>query len=255
MNRNAFAFNTLSYDPCNKYTSLNQPWRGTNETGGWITDSDFNWNGWYRLLYDGMSVRMPESCVDESRCGTDTTLSTPIRVKACPGNYYVYEFVKPNTYAAAYCADVNTITPNSTLAGDAASSINTVVLRVPSYDPCYNYTALDQPWRGTNEIGGFRSDESFDGNGWYRLLYRGRSVRMPESCVNPSRCGTYFTLWLNGSHPQIEDGIVTRGVCGRRESDCCYFRFTPIRVKACPGNYYVYEFVPPSIRHSAYCAG
>ncbi|KAL7845283.1 hypothetical protein AOLI_G00234750 [Acnodon oligacanthus] len=420
----AVAFNTLSYDPCSKYTSLNQPWRGTNETGGWITDSDFNWNGWYRLLYDGMSVRMPESCVDESRCGTDTTLwlngshpqmedgivtrgvcgikkgdccyyrSTPIRVKACPGNYYVYEFVKPNTYAAAYCADVNTITPNSTLAGDAASGINTadspknvsfdpcnvysvldnewrrmassfvtsyrgfddtlvewsgwyrlylqgqsaqipesdfcasfvicggytplflgashplledgivtreiygsygfrlscrsqrsnpiqvkacpgnyyvyklvqpavslplptycaVVLSIPSYDPCYNYTALDQPWRGTNEIGGFRSDESFDGNGWYRLLYRGRSVRMPESCVNPSRCGTYFTLWLNGSHPQIEDGIVTRGVCGRRESDCCYFRFTPIRVKACPGNYYVYEFVPPSIRHSAYCA-
>uniref|UniRef100_A0AAR2JYE2 UMOD/GP2/OIT3-like D8C domain-containing protein n=1 Tax=Pygocentrus nattereri TaxID=42514 RepID=A0AAR2JYE2_PYGNA len=114
-------------------------------------------------------------------------------------------------------------------------------------DPCNNYTALDQPWRGTNETGLSICDRDFNWNGWYRL------VRMPESCVDESRCGTYTTLWLNGSHPQTGDGIVTRGVCGRSGSDCCYYRFIPIRVKACPGNYYVYEFVRPTICTAAYC--
>ncbi|XP_036412960.1 adhesion G protein-coupled receptor E3-like [Colossoma macropomum] len=102
--------------------------------------------------------------------------------------------------------------------------------------------------------GGSSCDSNTKWTGWYRLLYNGMSVRMPDSCVNRSRCGTYYTLWLNGSHPQIEDGIVTRGVCGNSGSDCCYYRSIPIRVKACPGNYYVYEFVRPVNCNSAYCA-
>ena len=131
----------------------------------------------------------------------------------------------------------------------------TAVFNTPSYDPCNNYTSLDQPWRGTNETGGFNSDSNVVWSGWYRLYYNGRSVRMPESCVSRSRCGSDVTLWLNGSHPRIEDGLVTRQVCGRLESDCCYYRSTPIRVKACPGNYYVYEFVRPKYFFAAYCAG
>ncbi|KAI4885663.1 hypothetical protein NFI96_007493, partial [Prochilodus magdalenae] len=294
----AAVFNTPSYDPCNNYTVLNQPWRGTNETGLWICDRDFNWTGWYRLLYYGMNIRMPESCVNSSRCGTDITLwlngvhpqiedgvvtrgvcgrsesdccyysSSPIRVKACPGNYYVYEFVKPATCNSSYCADVDTITPNTnptSASGDAASSVNTsrcsVVLSILTsqnfkyqcYDPCNNYTILDQPWRGTNETRLWICDRDFSWTGWYRLLYYGMNIRMPESCVDEYRCGTDITLWLNGVHPQIKDGIVTRGVCGRSESDCCYYRSTPIRVKACPGNYYVYEFVKPTTC-GAYCA-
>ncbi|XP_036413138.1 uncharacterized protein LOC118797947 [Colossoma macropomum] len=328
---------TTSNDPCNKYTPLDQPWRATNTTGLNICDNYFNWNGWYRLLYYGMSVRMPDSYVNQSRCANtpkntmsnpcifyrilkhdwrktdslyfsyfdDTLLewsgwyrlylqgknaqipefkwcwssmtcggytalflkgshprpkngivtreifgyhgsvkdpsqcnsyrSNPIQVKACPGNYYVYRLVKPpvSIPLPTYCA---------------------VTLDAPSYDPCNNYTSLDQPWRGANETGGYNSDRNFNWTGWYRLLYKGKSVRMAESCVNQSRCGTYYTLWLNGPHPQIEDGIVTRKVCGSSGSYCCYYRSTPVRVKACPGNYYVYEFVRPSFFYAAYCA-
>ncbi|XP_066518217.1 uncharacterized protein [Hoplias malabaricus] len=258
-------------DPCNKYTSLDQPWRGTNSTGLQICDQSFTWNGWYRLLYNGMSVRMPESCVNRWTCGTDAPLwlngphpqitdgivtrevcgswinccywSLSIQVKACPGNYYVYEFVSPNVCNEAYCADVNTITPNT--ANSTVSSTNTT-------DPCNNYTSLDQPWRGTNATGLQICDQSFTWNGWYRLLYYGMSVRMPESCVNPRTCGTDAPLWLNGSHPQITDGIVTREVCGSW-SNCCQWSVS-IQVKACPGNYYVYEFVSPNICYAAYCA-
>uniref|UniRef100_A0AAR2JEU5 UMOD/GP2/OIT3-like D8C domain-containing protein n=1 Tax=Pygocentrus nattereri TaxID=42514 RepID=A0AAR2JEU5_PYGNA len=109
-------------------------------------------------------------------------------------------------------------------------------------------------FQSTNATVGLRIwDRYFNWNGWYRLLYNGMSARMPESCVNP--CGTDVALWLNGSHPQIKDGIVTRLVCGSDGSDCCYYRSTPIKVKACPGNYYVYEFVKPSFYYAGYCAG
>ncbi|KTG31766.1 hypothetical protein cypCar_00048845, partial [Cyprinus carpio] len=61
-------------------------------------------------------------------------------------------------------------------------------------------------------------------------------------------------LWLNGPHPQIEDGVVTREVCGGSYwGGCCDYKTNPIRVKACPGNYYVYELVKPQIGCSGYC--
>ena len=122
-------------------------------------------------------------------------------------------------------------------------------------DPCNIYSALDQPWRGTNASIPMVCDSYFNWTGWYRLLYNGMNVRMPESCVNEYRCGTDIPLWLNGSHPQIQDGIVTRGVCGSWASNCSYYSSTSIRVKACPENYYVYEFVRPTVCYSAYCAG
>ncbi|XP_017538179.2 adhesion G protein-coupled receptor E3-like isoform X1 [Pygocentrus nattereri] len=173
------------------------------------------------------------SVEDLSQC--NSYKSNPIQVKACPGDYYVYRLVKPavSIPVPTYCAAVSD---------------------TPSYDPCINYTSLDDPWRGIHEIGGDNSDRFSNWNGWYRLLYNGMSVRMPESCVNESRCGTDVALWLNGSHPQIKDGIVTRLVCGSDGSDCCYYRSTPIKVKACPGNYYVYEFVKPSFYYAGYCA-
>uniref|UniRef100_A0A9J7XJZ9 Uncharacterized protein n=1 Tax=Cyprinus carpio carpio TaxID=630221 RepID=A0A9J7XJZ9_CYPCA len=76
---------------------------------------------------------------------------------------------------------------------------------------------------------------------------------MPDSCVSYGMCGTPHPLWLNGPHPQLEDGVVTRQVCGSTWNDCCGYKSHPIRVKACPGNYYVYEFVRPTFC-SAYCA-
>ncbi|XP_072513063.1 adhesion G protein-coupled receptor E1-like [Salminus brasiliensis] len=44
----------------------------------------------------------------------------------------------------------------------------------------------------------------------------------------------------------IADGIVTRQACGSSMYGCCS-EFVSIRVKACPGNYYVYEFKSTAI--------
>ncbi len=92
-------------------------------------------------------------------------------------------------------------------------------------------------------------------NGWYHLIIQGQSVQMPDTCVDQDSCGTHAPLWLNGGHPRVEDGVVTRAVCGHYDNDCCSFQSNPIRVKACPGNYYVYEFVKPAFCFLAYCAG
>ncbi|KAL7857482.1 hypothetical protein SRHO_G00163810 [Serrasalmus rhombeus] len=125
----------------------------------------------------------------------------------------------------------------------------------PGYDPCSNYTVLDQPWRATNASWNLVCDRDFEWSGWYRLLYYGINIRMPEVCS--SGCSTNIALWINSSHPQIQDGIVTHPICangGDFGSCYCPFGTTSIRVKACPGNFYVYEFIKPVQCYSAYCA-
>ncbi|KAI4872770.1 hypothetical protein NFI96_003835 [Prochilodus magdalenae] len=137
----------------------------------------------------------------------------------------------------------------------SSSTVLAIQFLTANNDPCNNYTALDEPWRASDETSTkSKCDGHFDWTGWYRLLYYGKDVRMPESCVDSFRCGTDITLWLNGSHPQISDGIVTCRVCGNSGSDCCYYNTTQIRVKACPGNYYVYELVNTNIHVAGYCA-
>lgn len=123
-------------------------------------------------------------------------------------------------------------------------------------DPCDHYTALNDTWRATTnqDQSALKCDRDVQWQGWYRMFHQGRSVRMPESCVPKKRCGTHGPLWLKSPHPDLEDGIVTREVCGSWDS-CCSFKSPPIRVKMCPGNYAVYELVGPTVCHYAYCAG
>ncbi|XP_049325690.1 pancreatic secretory granule membrane major glycoprotein GP2-like isoform X2 [Astyanax mexicanus] len=117
-------------------------------------------------------------------------------------------------------------------------------------DPCYNYTTLNQPWRSITVTRLGICDNDFSWNGWYRLLHNGMTIRMPEICVNPYKCGTNITFWLSGPHPEISDGIITRqAIWG-----CCEYSVS-IHVKACPGNYYVYEFINPNACTAAYCSG
>ncbi|XP_065098668.1 uncharacterized protein [Paramisgurnus dabryanus] len=293
----AVAFTSPSIDPCDSYTSLDDSWRSTSNYNYYygVCDYNMNWNGWYRLYYQGQDAQMPESCVDYGYCGTSQPLwlngrhpqledgvvtrkicgstgndccgytSHPIRVKACPGNYYVYEFVTP-TSCSAYCTEVRDLNPPTTLSTTTTESTTpvpiTVAFNSPSIDPCDSYTSLDDSWRSTSNYNYYyyyyynyysgMCDYNMNWNGWYRLYYQGQDAQMPESCVNYGSCGTSQPLWLNGRHPQLEDGVVTRQVCGSTGNDCCGYTSYPIQVKACPGNYYVYEFVSPS-SCSAYC--
>ncbi|XP_029545684.1 uromodulin [Salmo trutta] len=124
-------------------------------------------------------------------------------------------------------------------------------------DPCQHYSVLNDDWRSTTNNGaanGYHCDTSVNWQGWYRLFLGNTSVQMPERCVESYMCGTEFPLWLPLAHPQLGDGVVQRSVCGHYYYDCCYWRQTPIYVKACYGNYYVYKFVPSTRCNMAYCA-
>ncbi|KAL7857480.1 hypothetical protein SRHO_G00163790 [Serrasalmus rhombeus] len=273
------------YDPCSNYTVLDQPWRATNESWYYVCDQYVEWSGWYRLLYHGMNIRMPEVC--SGGCSTNIALwlngshpqiqdgivtrqicgnaggsccysyysTTSIRVKACPGNFSVYEFIGvPYWWCSAYCADITTLTPSnfSTTGANPETNITTD----SSFDPCYNYTALDNYWRDIHTYYRGHDDTRVEWKGWYRLYLQGKSAQMSEWCASYMTCGGVTPLLLRGSHPQIGDGIVTRDVIGSRDLTCSYYKSNPVQVKACPGNYYVYKLVKPdvSIPLPSYCA-
>ncbi|XP_051958180.1 uromodulin-like [Xyrauchen texanus] len=275
-NKDSFTEMTTSIatatDPCYDYNILEDYWRDIRQYGNYGHDDTLvEWNGWYRFYLNREPAQLSEWCVHYISCGGNSGLklkgshphledgvvtrevlgfssfdcdsyrSNPIQIKACPGDYYVYKLVKPDEsiYIPSYCA---------------------VTFFSPTVDPCDSYTSLDEPWRSTSNTYSYNynyhnsvCDYNVNWNGWYRLFYQGQSAQMPESCVNYGSCGTYHPLWLNGHHPQLEDGVVTRQVCASSWSDCCDYRSYPIQVKACPGNYYVYEFVSPTFC-SAYCA-
>uniref|UniRef100_A0A671LER6 ZP domain-containing protein n=1 Tax=Sinocyclocheilus anshuiensis TaxID=1608454 RepID=A0A671LER6_9TELE len=132
-------------------------------------------------------------------------------------------------------------------------SCTVVPYTTSSVDPCYSYTSLDEATNNQHSSQ-IMCDSWVSWNGWYRLFIQGQGIQMPDICVDELSCGTHAPLWLNGGHPRVEDGVVTRDVCGHWDNNCCYFQSNPIKVKACPGGYYVYEFVSPSTCHLAYCA-
>lgn len=106
------------------------------------------------------------------------------------------------------------------------------------FDPCQNYTLLNEPFRSTENTEDIQGCDS-DKHGWYRFVGDG-GVRMPEDCVPTFRCQTSAPLWLNGTHPGLGEGIVNRTACAHWSGNCCLWK-TEVLVKACPGPYYVYR--------------
>ena len=84
--------------------------------------------------------------------------------------------------------------------------------------------------------------------GWHR--FQGAAGdRMADKCVPEKRCGGSMSGWLNGTHPSIDEGVVTRGVCFSSLYHCCDW-FQNSRVKNC-GAYFLYELSRPYM----ICAG
>ena len=86
--------------------------------------------------------------------------------------------------------------------------------------------------------------------GWYRFV-GAAGTKMPTTRVPAYRCGAVWSGWLNGAHPTVEDGEVSRRVCfsdrptGCKNSIC-------VNVKNC-GSYFIYELLPPPRCLSRYC--
>ncbi|XP_051883992.1 uromodulin-like [Pristis pectinata] len=121
-------------------------------------------------------------------------------------------------------------------------------------DPCVTHTVLDQPWRSTNcsdtECTGRWMDDRDLVLGWYRFNSSG-SRKIPETVVPVNHCSGERPGWLNGAHPSVGEGEVTRTVCFTWDGNTCD-REQAIRVKNCSG-YFVYQLKPPPYSRSVYC--
>ena len=118
-------------------------------------------------------------------------------------------------------------------------------------DGCTNYTVLSEADRaqGNAQPPHNRNDSSLL-TGWYRFQGAGGD-RMPDKCVLVYRCGTKYPGWLNGTHPTVTEGAVTRRVCYNHYSDCCV-ESDIIKVKNC-SSYYVYQLPRTPDQYSRYC--
>lgn len=122
---------------------------------------------------------------------------------------------------------------------------------------CYDHQNISEPRRSTKSVwksGQIALCDMNIGYGWYRFTSFG-GAKMPESVVPEGHCGTHDPIWLNGTHPTVTEGNVTRTVCINSFGldNGCYDHFD-INVKNC-GGYYVYYLKPLYYCATAYCAG
>ncbi|XP_054992159.1 pancreatic secretory granule membrane major glycoprotein GP2 [Sorex araneus] len=106
-------------------------------------------------------------------------------------------------------------------------------------DPCNAHSVLDDPTRSTEVEAGDEPKCDKDLIGWYRFMGAG-GVRLPETCVPMFQCDTLAPMWLNGQHPTVNEGIVSRKTCAHWSNNCCLWE-REVQVKACSGGYYVYK--------------
>ena len=105
---------------------------------------------------------------------------------------------------------------------------------------CQNYGSLNSGDRKITYPNYNGCCDSAIGPGWFR--FEGSAgTRMPTSCPPTHRCNTYVTGWLNGGHPTVADGQVSRTACFHWSGNCCLWS-TNIKVRNC-GSYYVYLVV------------
>ncbi|KAL9967107.1 hypothetical protein ACROYT_G025275 [Oculina patagonica] len=246
-------------DGCKNYTVLSEADRAQgNAVKIDSCDGDLV-TGWYRFQ-GAPGDRMPDTCVLQYRCGTESPgwlngthptvaegvvtrkvcyhawrtyggladccrYSNNIKVKNCSG-YFVYELQKPPNCPLRYCGNAGAV------------------------DGCKNYTVLSEADRAQ---GNAVANNSCDGDlvtGWYR--FQGAAGdRMPDTCVLQYRCGIMAPGWLNGAHPTVAEGVVTRKVCYSFWDDCCYWS-NNIKVQNC-GGYFVYELQRPPGYYLRYC--
>ena len=89
------------------------------------------------------------------------------------------------------------------------------------------------------------------GLGWYRIGQPAGN-QMPETPQPEYACGTESGGWLNGTHPDVADGVVTRNVCFHFNGDLCSFSNHIQVVNCC--DHYRYKLKPLPVCRLRYCA-
>ena len=116
---------------------------------------------------------------------------------------------------------------------------------------CVSYSWLRESNRNEKyaTIGSYLCDSRLT-PAWYRFG-GGAGIKMPTGCTPHHKCQTDFTGWMNGTHPSVAEGKVTRTVCFSHRGNCCHWPKI-IQVINC-GSYYIYKLAPPAKCSARYC--
>ena len=120
-----------------------------------------------------------------------------------------------------------------------------------SFVECLSYSELSNAERRvTTAIYARLCDVNSLVPGWFR--FQGDAgTKMPITCPEKYSCGTDAPGWLNGAHPTMAEGQVTRQVCFHWGSSCCQWAIN-IQVTNCH-SYYVYYLSKPPTCILVYC--
>ena len=112
-----------------------------------------------------------------------------------------------------------------------------------------NFSSVDRAVGYDLNNGGIFQNELCDdllNSSWYRFT-DDAGTQMPDTCVRKFRCGTFLPGWINGTHPKVQEGRVTRRVCFSYfpsswwyRNGCCVLSQT-VLVRNC-SDFYVYWF-------------
>ena len=121
------------------------------------------------------------------------------------------------------------------------------------------YKSINDPRRSTGYVSNdkkYLCDRNLlEDSVWYRF----ESVaggELPTTKPKHNTCGTVVPIWMNGSHPTINDGTVARTACANVLGGYpfgCGYKYN-IHVRNCSG-YYIYQLIAPRQCFLAYCAG
>ncbi|CAH1274736.1 TIE1 [Branchiostoma lanceolatum] len=121
-------------------------------------------------------------------------------------------------------------------------------------DPCSDYIVLNEAWRNVQQVNDGSADNCDSGftGKWYR--FKGPAGHAMPTKAPPSvyRCGTDAPMWMNGTHPTLADGEVSRQVCVYWSGNTCNWQ-TNIKVRACRTGYFVYKLPAAPGCYRAYC--
>lgn len=120
-------------------------------------------------------------------------------------------------------------------------------------DPCTDYDTIDD-WKRSVANGLDIACDSLLNPGWYRIISKAGEL-MPTECIHyGSRCGTGYSIWLNGTYPvDGETANVTACASDFNHENCCYKSYD-IQIKNC-STFYVYNLVPVIGCPQSYCFG
>ena len=76
-------------------------------------------------------------------------------------------------------------------------------------------------------------------------------TKMPTTRVPAYRCGADWSGWLDGAHPTVGDGEVSKKVCFSDRFTGCKIEKN-IFVKNC-GSYFIYNLIPLPLCNLRFC--